>query len=69
MLQDYKDLLSVFHAHGVKYLIFGGYAVTSASVSEGRDHGSRAYGVICWFERRQPTVIARSEATRQSRGS
>lgn len=27
MYQDYKDLLSVFHAHGVKYLIVGGYAV------------------------------------------
>ena len=24
---DYKDLLSAFHAHGVKYLIVGGYAV------------------------------------------
>ena len=28
MYQDYKDLLSAFHAHGVKYLIVGGYAVT-----------------------------------------
>jgi hypothetical protein len=27
MVQDYKDLLSAFHAHGVKYLIVGGYAV------------------------------------------
>ena len=27
MYQDYKDLLSAFHAHGVKYLIVGGYAV------------------------------------------
>ncbi len=27
MYRDYKDLLSVFHAHGVKYLIVGGYAV------------------------------------------
>lgn len=27
MNQDYKDLLSAFHAHGVKYLIVGGYAV------------------------------------------
>src|ERR1700733_14073917 len=27
MHQDYKDLLSAFHAHGVKYLIVGGYAV------------------------------------------
>ena len=27
MFQDYKDLLSAFHAHGVKYLIVGGYAV------------------------------------------
>ena len=27
MYQDHKDLLSVFHAHGVKYLIVGGYAV------------------------------------------
>src|SRR6185369_16212282 len=24
MYQDYKDLLSAFHAHGVKYLIVGG---------------------------------------------
>ena len=27
MYQDYKDLLSAFQAHGVKYLIVGGYAV------------------------------------------
>ena len=27
MFQDHKDLLSAFHAHGVKYLIVGGYAV------------------------------------------
>jgi len=27
MHQDYKDLLSAFHAHGVKYLIVGAYAV------------------------------------------
>jgi hypothetical protein len=27
MYHDYKDLLSAFHVHGVKYLIVGGYAV------------------------------------------
>ena len=27
MYQDYKDLLCAFHAHGVRYLIVGGYAV------------------------------------------
>ena len=27
MYQDYKDLLSAFGAHGVRYLIVGGYAV------------------------------------------
>ena len=27
MYQDYKDLLSAFHAHGVRYLIVGGLAV------------------------------------------
>jgi hypothetical protein len=27
MYQDYEDLLSAFHAHGVRYLIVGGYAV------------------------------------------
>jgi hypothetical protein len=27
MYQDFKDLLSAFHAHSVKYLIIGGYAV------------------------------------------
>jgi hypothetical protein len=27
MYQDYKDLLSAFHAHGVKYLVVGGIAV------------------------------------------
>ena len=27
MYQDYKDLLSAFHAHGVMYLIVGAYAV------------------------------------------
>lgn len=28
MFQDFKELLSVFNAHGVKYLIVGGYAVS-----------------------------------------
>ncbi len=28
MFQDFKDLLSAFHAHGVKYLVVGGYAVS-----------------------------------------
>ena len=27
MYQDYRDLLSAFHAHGVRYLIVGAYAV------------------------------------------
>ena len=27
MNPDYKDLLSAFHAHGVKYLVVGGFAV------------------------------------------
>jgi hypothetical protein len=27
MYQDYKDLLSAFNVHGVKYLIVGGFAV------------------------------------------
>jgi hypothetical protein len=28
MFQEYRDLLSAFNAHGVKYLIVGGYAVS-----------------------------------------
>lgn len=28
MYQDFKDLFSAFHAHDVKYLIVGGYAVS-----------------------------------------
>ncbi len=28
MYQDFKDLLSAFHALGVRYLIVGGYAVS-----------------------------------------
>jgi predicted nucleotidyltransferase len=28
MYKDFKDLLSAFHEHGVKYLIVGGYAVS-----------------------------------------
>ena len=28
MYRDFKDLLSAFHAHSVKYLIVGGYAVS-----------------------------------------
>ncbi len=28
MFQDFKDLLSAFRAHSVKYLIVGGYAVS-----------------------------------------
>lgn len=27
MYQDFKDLLSAFHAHGVRYLVVGAYAV------------------------------------------
>ena len=29
MFSDFKELLSVFNAHSVKYLIVGGYAVRS----------------------------------------
>ena len=28
MFRDFKELLSIFHAHSVKYLIVGGYAVS-----------------------------------------
>ena len=28
MFQDFRDLLSAFHAHGVEYLVVGGYAVS-----------------------------------------
>ena len=28
MYPDFKELLSTFNAHGVRYLIVGGYAVT-----------------------------------------
>src|ERR1700761_4951717 len=28
MFHDFKELLSIFHAHGVRYLIVGGYAVS-----------------------------------------
>jgi hypothetical protein len=28
MFDDFKELLSIFNAHGVKYLIVGGYAVS-----------------------------------------
>jgi hypothetical protein len=31
MYQDYKDLLSAFHSHGVRYLVVGGFAVISHS--------------------------------------
>ena len=35
MYQDFKDLLSAFHAHGVKYLIVGGYAAYAALIAFG----------------------------------
>jgi hypothetical protein len=28
MFDDFKELLSIFHDHSVKYLIVGGYAVS-----------------------------------------
>jgi hypothetical protein len=34
MYKDFKDLLSAFHAHNVRYLIVGGYAVSSSSYPE-----------------------------------
>ena len=40
MYQDYKDLLSAFQSHGVKYLVVGGFAVIpslAAALYEG--HG------------------------------
>jgi hypothetical protein len=43
MYQDYKDLLCAFHAHGVKYLIVGGYGSRGRwvrSISQ-EDHPSR----------------------------
>ena len=33
-LEDFKGLLSIFHGHGVKYLIVGGYAVSLRAQSE-----------------------------------
>ena len=48
MYQDFKDLLSAFHAHSVKYLIVGGYAVSF--------HGQpRATKDIDLFIRADPT--------------
>jgi hypothetical protein len=31
MRQDYKDFLSAFQSHGVKYLVIGGFAVSYQS--------------------------------------
>jgi hypothetical protein len=35
MLSDQKELLSVFNAHGVKYLVVGGHAVSLYSEPRG----------------------------------
>ena len=35
MFDDFKELLSIFHDHGVKYVIVGGYAVREATESHG----------------------------------
>jgi hypothetical protein len=37
MYQDYKDLLSAFQSHGVRYLIVGGYAVIFHAQPRGFD--------------------------------
>ena len=42
MYQDYKDLLCAFHAHGVKYLIVGAYAVRLPRERAAVSQGSRA---------------------------
>lgn len=39
MYQDYKDLLSAFHARGVRYLIVGAYAVDFDAAWERRAQG------------------------------
>jgi hypothetical protein len=35
MYQDYKDLLSSFQSHGVKYLVVGGFATYAALAAFG----------------------------------
>ena len=39
--RDFKDLLSVFDAHNVEYLIVGGYAVSLHARPRGRKTGTR----------------------------
>ncbi len=59
MFRDYEDLLSAFHAHGVKYLIVGGYAVIFHAQPRGFDILPDIPGVdfdAAW-ERRVETVI------------
>ena len=46
MYQDYKDLLSAFHAHGVKYLIVGAYAV----IFRAQPHSHCAAGFVTVVE-------------------
>lgn len=55
MYKDFKDLLSAFHAHGVKYLTVGGYAVSF--------HGQpRATKDIDLFVRADPQMRRQSRA-------
>jgi hypothetical protein len=62
MYKDFKDLLSSFHAHGVKYLIVGGYAVSF--------HGQpRATKDIDLFVRADPTNPRMMNRFRRRRGS
>lgn len=65
MFDDFKDLLSAFNAHGVKYLIVGGYAVSfhaQPRATKGLDlfikadpaHARAVYAALMTFARLSP---------------
>jgi len=60
MFQDFKELWSIFNAHGVKYLIVGGYAVSfhaqpratkdiDLSIQPDADNAKAVHGALARF--------------------
>jgi uncharacterized protein (DUF1330 family) len=55
MYQDYKDLLSAFHAHGVRYLIVGGYAV----IFHAQQRFTRDIVILRWCKEKSERRVGR----------
>jgi hypothetical protein len=50
MFEEFKELLSIFNARKVRYLVVGGYAPESRPAGRNMiaQHGAPSFGAECW---------------------